>query len=91
MMCAGLTTYSPLVRVGCGPGKNVAILGIGGLGHLGILWAKALGTEVWALSLTLNKKEDALKLGADDFIYTGEKAGMNHWHLNLISSSTLAT
>ena len=46
MMCAGLTTFSPLVRAGTGPGKKVAILGVGGLGHFGLLWAKALGAEV---------------------------------------------
>lgn len=73
MMCAGLTTFSPLKRAGCGPGKKVAVLGIGGLGHFGILWAKALGAEVWALSHSKNKKDDALKLGADHFVYTGEK------------------
>jgi alcohol dehydrogenase (NADP+) len=73
MMCAGLTTYSPLVRAGTGPGKKVAIVGIGGLGHFGLLWAKALGAEVWALSHTKSKKDDALKLGADHFVYTGEK------------------
>jgi alcohol dehydrogenase (NADP+) len=73
MMCAGLTTYSPLVRAGCVPGKKVAILGIGGLGHFGILWAKALGAEVWALSHTPGKKAEALKLGADHFVSTGDK------------------
>lgn len=73
MMCAGLTTYSPLVRAGTGPGKKVAILGIGGLGHFGILWAKALGAEVWALSHSPNKKEQALKLGADHFVSTQDK------------------
>lgn len=73
MMCAGLTTYSPLFRAGTGPGKKTAILGIGGLGHFGILWAKALGAEVFALSHTPDKKEDALNLGADHFICTKEK------------------
>jgi alcohol dehydrogenase (NADP+) len=73
MMCARLTTHSPLVRAGIGSGKKVAILGIGGLGHFGLLWAKALGAEVWALSHTLNKKEDALELRADHFVYMGEK------------------
>ncbi|KAH6684603.1 putative NADP-dependent alcohol dehydrogenase 6 [Halenospora varia] len=73
MMCAGLTTFSPLVRAGVGPGSKVAILGIGGLGHFGLLWAKALGAEVWALSHTPNKKEEALKLGADHFVSTGDK------------------
>jgi len=72
-MCAGLTTYSPLVRAKVGPGKKVAIVGIGGLGHFGVLWAKALGAEVWALSHTKDKKEDALALGADHFVYTGDK------------------
>lgn len=73
MMCAGLTTYSPLVRAGTGPGKKTAILGIGGLGHFAILWAKALGAEVYALSHTPDKKEDALKLGADHFVLTKDK------------------
>src|SRR6266536_4350007 len=68
MMRTGLTTYSPLVRAGIGSGKNVAILGIGGLEHFGLLWAKALGAEVWALSHSPNKKAEALKLGADHFI-----------------------
>jgi alcohol dehydrogenase (NADP+) len=73
MMCAGLTVYSPLVRAGCGPGKKIAIIGIGGLGHFALLWAHALGAEVWALSHTANKEEDAKALGADHFVYTGKK------------------
>jgi len=76
MMCAGLTTYSPLVRAGTGPGKKVAILGIGGLGHFGLLWAKALGAEVWALSHSPDKEAEAKKLGADHFISTKDK----DWH-----------
>lgn len=70
MMCAGLTTYAPLSRGGVGPGQKVAILGVGGLGHFGLLWAKALGAEVWALSHTPNKESDARKLGADHFVLT---------------------
>ena len=73
MMCAGLTVWSPLVRAKVGPGKKVAVLGIGGLGHFAILWAAALGAEVYALSHSPSKKDDALKLGAKDFIVTGEK------------------
>ncbi|TVY68871.1 NADP-dependent alcohol dehydrogenase [Lachnellula suecica] len=73
MMCAGLTVYSPLVRAGTGPGKRVAILGIGGLGHFALIWARALGAEVWALSHSPNKKEEALKLGAHHFVDTNEK------------------
>lgn len=72
MLCAGLTTYSPLVRLGAGPGKKVAIVGIGGLGHFAIMWAKALGAEVYALSHSPSKKDDALKLGAKEFINTNE-------------------
>jgi alcohol dehydrogenase (NADP+) len=73
MMCAGLTTYSPPKRAGYGPGKKIAVVGIGGLGHFGILWAKAFGAEVWALSHTKTKKDYVLKLGADHFVYIGEK------------------
>ena len=73
MMCAGLTVYSPLVRLGAGPGKKVGIVGIGGLGHFAVLWANALGAETYAISHSPRKKEDALKLGAKEFISTGEK------------------
>ncbi|KAI9707883.1 MAG: hypothetical protein M1820_004489 [Bogoriella megaspora] len=72
MLCAGLTTYSPLVRLGAGPGKKVGIVGLGGLGHFGILWAAALGAEVYAISSSPNKKDDALKLGAKHFINSRE-------------------
>ncbi|KIV87992.1 hypothetical protein PV10_09172 [Exophiala mesophila] len=72
MLCAGLTAYSPLVRNGAGPGKKVGIIGLGGIGHFGILFAKALGAEVWAISRSRSKEEDAKKLGADGFIATNE-------------------
>lgn len=70
MMCAGLTTYSPLVRAGIGPGKKVAVVGVGGLGHFGILWAAALGAEVTAISHSPHKAADAAALGARHFIDT---------------------
>jgi len=79
MMCAGLTVYSPLVRAGTGPGKHVAILGIGGLGHFAIMWARALGAEVTALSHSSSKKDTALKLGAHHFVDTTKKG----WHEDL--------
>ncbi|CAD6586929.1 MAG: hypothetical protein ASARMPREDX12_002552 [Alectoria sarmentosa] len=79
MMCAGLTVWSPLVRAKIGPGKKVAILGIGGLGHFGLLWASALGAEVYALSHSPNKKNDALKLGAKEFICTKDKDWAKPW------------
>jgi alcohol dehydrogenase (NADP+) len=70
MMCAGLTSYSPLVRAKCGPGKKVAILGIGGLGHFGIMFAAALGCETYAISHSPHKEADAKALGAKHFICT---------------------
>lgn len=73
MLCGGITTYSPLKQHGCGPGKSVGIIGVGGLGHFGVLFAKALGADrVVAISRKSDKKEDALKLGADEYIATGE-------------------
>ncbi|MCJ1486096.1 hypothetical protein MMC06_006272 [Schaereria dolodes] len=77
--CAGLTTYSPLVRAGTGPGKKVAILGIGGLGHYALLWANALGAEVYAISHSPEKEADARKLGAKHFICTQEKEWAKPW------------
>ncbi|KAH8692737.1 oxidoreductase, zinc-binding protein [Talaromyces proteolyticus] len=73
MLCAGITAFSPLVRNGAGPGKKVGIVGMGGIGHLGIMFAKALGAETWAISRTRAKEADARKLGADGFIATSEE------------------
>lgn len=73
MLCAGLTAYSPLVRNGAGPGKKVGIVGLGGIGHFGILFAKALGAEVWSISRSHAKEEDAKKLGADGFLAAADK------------------
>ncbi|KAK3368658.1 chaperonin 10-like protein [Podospora didyma] len=73
MLCAGLTAYSPLVRNGCGPGKKVGIVGLGGIGHFGVLFAKALGAEVWAISRSHAKEADAFKMGADGFLATADK------------------
>jgi len=80
MLCAGLTAYSPLVRNGCGPGKKVGIVGMGGIGHFGIMFAKALGAEVWAISRTHSKEADAMKMGADGFIATVDE-GWNEKHV----------
>ena len=76
MFCAGLTVYSPLKTHGCGPGKKVGIMGIGGLGHYAILWAKAMGAEVYALTHDQSKVDDIKKMGADHVINTEEKAGV---------------
>ncbi|KAG9410930.1 hypothetical protein AC1031_018959 [Aphanomyces cochlioides] len=69
MMCAGVTTYAPLKEHGAGPGKKVAVLGIGGLGHLGSQWAVALGAEVTALSSSNRKEKDSKELlGAHHYV-----------------------
>lgn len=67
MLCAGITMYSPLRHHAAGPGKRVAIVGLGGLGHLGLQIAKAMGAEVSVLDISEDKRADALRLGADDF------------------------
>ncbi|KAG8944393.1 NADP-dependent alcohol dehydrogenase [Tulasnella sp. 424] len=73
MLCGGLTVYSPLVRNGCGPGKKVGIVGVGGLGHYAILFAKALGAEVYAFTRSDKKADDIKKLGADHIVITSEE------------------
>ncbi|MGI5457387.1 NAD(P)-dependent alcohol dehydrogenase [Streptomyces sp. CA-249302] len=73
LLCAGITTYSPLNHWNAGPGKKVAILGMGGLGHMGVKIAHALGAEVTVLSQSLRKKEDGLKLGADHYYATSDE------------------
>lgn len=74
MLCAGVTVYKPLKYNGAGPGKRVGIVGMGGLGHFGILWAKALEcTEVVAISRGTSKKDDAFKLGATKYISSTEE------------------
>lgn len=73
LLCAGITLYSPLRHWNAGPGKKVAIIGFGGLGHVGVKIAKALGAEVTVLSQTLGKKEDGLRLGADHYYATNDR------------------
>src|SRR5215203_3999014 len=68
LLCAGITTYSPLKRWGAGPGKRVAIAGVGGLGHMGVKIAAAMGAEVTVLSTSPSKEADARKLGATNFL-----------------------
>jgi uncharacterized zinc-type alcohol dehydrogenase-like protein len=70
LLCAGITTYSPLNRWGAGPGKKVAVVGLGGLGHMGVKIAHAMGAEVTVLSQSLKKQEDGLRLGADHYYAT---------------------
>jgi uncharacterized zinc-type alcohol dehydrogenase-like protein len=72
LLCAGITLYSPLRNWGAGPGKKVAIVGMGGLGHMGVKLAHAMGADVTVLSQSLSKKEDGLKLGADHYYATAD-------------------
>lgn len=74
LLCAGITLWSPLRHWGAGPGKRVAIVGMGGLGHMGVKLAVALGAEVTVLSQTLAKKEDALGMGAIAYYATSDPA-----------------
>ena len=72
LLCAGITTYAPLVRWGAGPGKRVAVVGLGGLGHMAVKVAHAMGAEVSVLSQSLKKQEDGLRLGADEYHATSD-------------------
>ncbi|MEW2010458.1 MULTISPECIES: NAD(P)-dependent alcohol dehydrogenase [Microbacterium] len=73
LLCAGITTYSPLRHWKVGPGTRVAVVGLGGLGHMGVQIAHALGAEVTVLSQTLAKQDDGLRLGADRYFATGDR------------------
>src|SRR5579875_1309629 len=68
LLCAGITTYSPLRHWGVGPGKKVGVVGLGGLGHLGLKFAHAFGAHVVQFTTSQNKIDDAMKLGADEVI-----------------------
>lgn len=83
MLCGGITAFSPLTQHGAGPGRRVGIVGVGGLGHFGIMGAAALGCDaIVAISRSGAKKEDALKMGATDFIATDEDPGWVKKHRN---------
>ncbi len=73
LLCAGITTYSPLRHWNVGEGMKVAVVGMGGLGHVGVQIAAALGAEVTVLSQTLNKREDGLRFGAKHYYATSER------------------
>src|SRR6202158_4315090 len=68
LLCAGITTYSPMRRRGVAQGKKVGVVGLGGLGHMGVKFAHALGAHVVLFTTSPNKKEDALRLGADEVV-----------------------
>ncbi len=72
LLCAGITLYSPLKHWNAGPGKKVAIVGLGGLGHVGVKIAHALGADVTVLSQSLKKQDDGKRLGADQYYATSD-------------------
>ncbi|CAM3640116.1 MULTISPECIES: NAD(P)-dependent alcohol dehydrogenase [Saccharibacillus] len=73
LLCAGITTYSPLRHWGAAPGQKIAVVGLGGLGHMAVKLAHAMGAEVTVLSQSLKKKEDGLKLGASHYYATSDE------------------
>ncbi|SEM61963.1 uncharacterized zinc-type alcohol dehydrogenase-like protein [Sphingomonas gellani] len=93
LLCAGITTYSPLKHWGAGPGKKVGIVGIGGLGHMGVKIAHALGAHVVAFTTSESKRQDALDLGADEVVVSrnaaemGEHAGSFDMILDTVAAS----
>jgi uncharacterized zinc-type alcohol dehydrogenase-like protein len=76
LLCAGITTYSPLRHWGAGPGKTVGIVGIGGLGHMGIKLARAMGAHVVAFTTSESKRQDAIDLGAHEVVVSKDPAAM---------------
>ena len=76
LLCAGITTYSPLKRNAIGPGKKVGIVGLGGLGHMGVKLARAFGAQIVVLTTSPRKAADALRLGAHEVIVSTDAAAM---------------
>jgi uncharacterized zinc-type alcohol dehydrogenase-like protein len=76
LLCAGITTYSPLKRFKVGPGQKVGVVGLGGLGHMGVKLAKAMGADVTVFSTSPAKQADAKSLGADNFVLSRDAEAM---------------
>ena len=76
LLCAGITLYNPLRKWLVGPGMKVGVMGLGGLGHMGVKLAVAMGADVTMISHSKSKEEDALSLGAHHFLYSGDDAQM---------------
>ncbi len=93
LLCAGITTYSPLRHWRAGPGKKVGVVGIGGLGHMGIKIAAAMGAHVVAFTTSESKRQDALDLGAAEVVVSrdaaamGQHAGSFDFILNTVAAS----
>ena len=93
LLCAGITTYSPLRHWNIGPGHKVAVLGLGGLGHMAVKFAAAFGAEVTMLSTSPEKEADAKRLGAHKFVLTSDpeqlKAVRNYFDFTIDTVSAL--
>ncbi len=76
LLCAGITTYSPMRHWGVGKGKKVGVVGLGGLGHMGVKFAHALGAHTVVFTTSPNKKDDALRLGADEVVLSKDANAM---------------
>ncbi len=76
LLCAGITTYSPMRRWGVAKGKKVGVVGLGGLGHMGVRFARAFGAHVVVFTTSPNKTEDALRLGADEVVVSRDAKEM---------------
>jgi uncharacterized zinc-type alcohol dehydrogenase-like protein len=88
LLCAGITTYSPMRHFGVEPGDRVGVVGLGGLGHMGVKIAKAMGARVTVLSHSPGKRDEALRLGADEFLATVERGSSGKTRSASTSSST---
>jgi uncharacterized zinc-type alcohol dehydrogenase-like protein len=78
-MCAGITLYSPIKHWNVGPGKKVAVMGLGGLGHMGVKFSAALGADVTVLSHSPQKEKDALAMGAHHFVDTSNSKNFDKY------------
>jgi len=92
LLCAGITTYSPLKRFGAGPGKKVGVIGLGGLGHMAVKFAAALGAEVAVFTRSTGKVDDARQLGAREAILSSDAKVMDKYvdHFDLIVDTVSA-
>jgi uncharacterized zinc-type alcohol dehydrogenase-like protein len=79
LLCAGITTYSPLRFAGVKPGQKVGVIGLGGLGHMGVKFAVAFGAEVTVISTSPSKEADAKRLGAHNFLLSTDKAAVQKY------------
>lgn len=93
LLCAGITTYSPLRHWGAGPGKKVGVVGLGGLGHMGVKLAHAMGAHVVLFTTSAGKTADAKRLGADEVVLSKDEAAMKahagsfHFILDTVAAS----